>query len=782
MHAANSQKQNVAVGSVVSVSGEEFEILEELGRGGMGCVYKAMRRGLERNVAIKFLFESEDTQATQRFLREAKLLAALSHPNIVRVDAVKAEGSPFIVMELVEGQTLAKVFETQKTLSPEQFVKYFDQLLSALEHLHREGLVHRDIKPSNIMVTTDDTIKLMDFGIAKDLEGQRETSQSMTRTGAIVGSPWYMSPEQCRAEKPDARSDLYSVGCVMYEAIAGKPPFQGENALEVMYAHINSQVTTENELALPAFSALVLKAIEKDPADRFQTAQEMRDQLHDKGAATTTRASRARRRHAKLRVATLPYLVLFTIFLAAIGWFIFTGHRHNSGAESESVGSAVQLVDDARKRFSHAGTTASVKEQARDWQEGISLCQQALNRNPNDMVKYSCYYEIGHAYQIYDPEQGKDFAEKSLELSRSHHTLKDRANALGLVIFYRTRAADWNGVIDAYKERMTIDKGTPLMRTIDTIGLANAYQQSNQIAKADELYKQALAEAKASHNDPAIAGAATELAHNRLVRLKPLEVIPYATLAISKIDKLKPGQGYAQQEIAETSTRCRTVLFHAYQLLGKTEEAKAVLEEAIKSAERQASDNLETRARAARLADLYQSLAMYYLAKGDKHNYFDACDNAIKYAMQFGRMRDPLSLFVFRFWQELERNKPENAEQIGQLAVKYADKSDNHTVRAWGYALIGRAQWRCGKLFEAREALKKAEELALEEPKNASLTDLLLNVYTPRGQTELQAGDAAAAAHYIGLMHNASQQSTATENYKKEAESFFAAYEKSLKH
>ncbi len=239
-------------GSLQSQAGcpDRYEIKSVIGHGGMGIVFQAVDRELGRDVAIKvLLFDgSRDEESQERFLREAKVLAVLNHPNIVRIfsSGLNDKGNPYHVMEFLKGRSLSADL-AEKKMNATQFFSIFTQLMDGMEEAHRNGIVHRDLKPSNIMHCQDadgrDLYKIIDFGIARIQEAGAAAvtgGHTLTRTDAILGSPLYMSPQQCRGERGDERSDIYSIGCIMYECIAGEPPFKGESAFETMYMHMSS--------------------------------------------------------------------------------------------------------------------------------------------------------------------------------------------------------------------------------------------------------------------------------------------------------------------------------------------------------------------------------------------------------------------------------------------------------------------------------------------------------------------------------------------------------------
>lgn len=302
----------------------------------MGSVYRAQQVHLDRAVAIKVLrrHSAKDPVIVQRFRQEARTLSLLSHPNIVSCYGFGIDKQHcFLVMDLVEGTTLREEVEVRGPLSPERFRHVFAQVLSALQHAHEQGVIHRDLKPDNIMLVSDDTgsdiVKLVDFGIAKTDAAASGTEQGLTKTGAFLGSPLYISPEQCSGHAPDARSDLYSVGCVMYFSCCGKAPFESDNVVEVLRHHLADDPEPLPAAIRGATANLISRAMSKDPQDRFACAEDMSAALQASARSNETRKPRRPRcsnRHVALRprqkvflLGTLAASVLLAS-TATIGW------------------------------------------------------------------------------------------------------------------------------------------------------------------------------------------------------------------------------------------------------------------------------------------------------------------------------------------------------------------------------------------------------------------------------------------------------------------------------
>jgi eukaryotic-like serine/threonine-protein kinase len=267
-----------------------YQVGEIIGRGGMADVFEGIDLRLGRKIAIKLLKSdlANDENFESRFAQEAQASAKMAHPTIVRIyDAgeevsTDANGNvrktPFIVMEYVKGKLLRDLMH-EKKLTLSEAVGYAKGVLTALEYSHKAGVVHRDIKASNIMVTEEGQVKVMDFGIARAIS---DSSATQAHTSGIVGTAQYFSPEQARGEAVDSRTDLYSTGVVLYEMLAGRPPFKGDTAVSVAYQHVSEKVTppsTHNPEITPEMDQVVLNALAKDRDERFQTAEEFREHL-----------------------------------------------------------------------------------------------------------------------------------------------------------------------------------------------------------------------------------------------------------------------------------------------------------------------------------------------------------------------------------------------------------------------------------------------------------------------------------------------------------------------
>ncbi|MEU5754831.1 Stk1 family PASTA domain-containing Ser/Thr kinase [Streptomyces sp. NPDC047829] len=263
--------------------GGRYELGPVLGRGGMAEVYHAHDTRLGRQVAVKTLRAdlARDPSFQARFRREAQSAASLNHPAIVAVydtgeDYIDNVSIPYIVMEYVDGSTLRELLHSGRKLLPERTLEMTIGILQALEYSHRAGIVHRDIKPANVMLTRNGQVKVMDFGIARAMG---DSGMTMTQTAAVIGTAQYLSPEQAKGEQVDARSDLYSTGCLLYELLTVRPPFVGDSPVAVAYQHVREEPQAPSVFdpeITPEMDAIVLKALVKDPDYRYQSADEMR--------------------------------------------------------------------------------------------------------------------------------------------------------------------------------------------------------------------------------------------------------------------------------------------------------------------------------------------------------------------------------------------------------------------------------------------------------------------------------------------------------------------------
>jgi eukaryotic-like serine/threonine-protein kinase len=308
-----------------------YRVIEKIGQGGMGEVFHARDERLGRDVAVKIIRPSSADQAdhVRRFEQEARAAAALNHPNIVAIyDVGTDDGSPYIVSELLEGETLRQGL-SKGSLPPSLALEYARQIVEGLIAAHDRRIVHRDLKPENLFVTNDGRIKILDFGVAKlqpppeQVERSPETMTTVTKSGAVVGTVAYMSPEQLRGKPVDHRSDLFSMGSILYEMLSGRRAFRGETEVDTMTAVLREdppEIHVEEGRISPAFQQIVRHCLEKEAANRFQSARDLAFALETLAGSPSARITLSKTRSARfIKLAPWPLALLLALGLFVVG-------------------------------------------------------------------------------------------------------------------------------------------------------------------------------------------------------------------------------------------------------------------------------------------------------------------------------------------------------------------------------------------------------------------------------------------------------------------------------
>ena len=277
--------------------GDRYKLGEMIGTGGMADVYIADDERLSRKVAVKVLRSdlARDPSFVARFRKEAFAAAGLNHPGIVAVYDSGEEPAPYIVMELVSGHTLRELIHDGEHLPIDRVLEIAEGILAALEYSHEQGIVHRDIKPANVMITDQGVVKVMDFGIARALD---DVGATLTSTWNVVGTAQYLSPEQAMGESADYRSDIYSVGCLLYEVLLGRPPYTGDTPVSIAFQHVSGELIKPSSLdaEIPqGLNVLLTVALAKKPIDRYQSASEMLADIRNLRAGRAIKAKVARK-------------------------------------------------------------------------------------------------------------------------------------------------------------------------------------------------------------------------------------------------------------------------------------------------------------------------------------------------------------------------------------------------------------------------------------------------------------------------------------------------------
>lgn len=336
---------------VRTVLSGHFEITALVGIGGMSAVYKARDRNLGRDVAVKLLHPhlASHPASLKRFEQEAKAISHLNHPNIVNVFeyGISPKGQPYLIMDYLAGVSLAGLLREEQHLPIERAVELFIPICDALSHAHKKGILHRDLKPSNVMLIKteqqDHFVKLVDFGLAKLMPGADLEIRQLTQTGEVFGSPLYMSPEQVMGQTLDARSDIFSMGCVMYEVLTGAPPFVADNIMETMYKRVADDVEPPDPaLNIPKeLETLLLVSLTRQPDGRYQSMQELGQDLEliKQGAGTSSKRIRGFKKAQRSRIWSVYMKAAGVIAAAMLPLIVFVSvtslsHEAQGGHES----------------------------------------------------------------------------------------------------------------------------------------------------------------------------------------------------------------------------------------------------------------------------------------------------------------------------------------------------------------------------------------------------------------------------------------------------------------
>lgn len=458
-----------------AIFADHFRLLTILGTGAMATVYKAEDLILQRVVALKLLDATlVDSVAMDRFKVEVKASTLLSHPNIAKVYQFGIfNGQPYMSMEFIEGVTLAELLKEEGKLEAGTVQAIFSSILSALQYAHEQGVLHRDIKPGNIMVRREEDLPgrlvpyLLDFGLAK-LQVAQSQAQTLTAANIPVGTPLYMSPEQCTGAAIDGRADVYSAACVLYECLSGKPPFSGGTAYETMYEHLTRSVPDFDELSGPirvprAVAMVVLRALRKKPQDRQQSAEQFREELEKSFSGSQGVATHPLAKHCKNKTVVLACTVIVLLF-AIVGFSFFlsapesgleqTAHKVHHGLD---VKATRMLLRQASSRFLVIQGSSRNEEQRRKLLNDMLYdVEQGMARDQADLTAeelWQAYYLKG---QVYCELSNR---EKAVQMFKCAAELFPRPGNPGYV--FRLRAA--SGVAQSYSTALMPDKAIEVL-------------------------------------------------------------------------------------------------------------------------------------------------------------------------------------------------------------------------------------------------------------------------------------------------------------------------------
>ncbi len=385
----------------------QYEFLSVIASGGMGTIYEARHVVLNQRVSIKMMQKERlDEKNVKRFKQEAEALAALEHPNIIHVRdyGLTENGQPYMVLDYVEGMSMSQMIQSRGPIPTAFAIEFFIQIADALDHAHERGVLHQDLKPNNIMICepgkTAPYAKLIDFGIAKIINGEA-TPAGLTNTGDILGSPAYMSPEQANGRAVDSRTDIYSLGCVMFEALTGTTPFKGTTALEVIAHKMNTKAPTIVEQSVSEFprglDQIVAKCLEKEPIKRFQSMGQLREELLDvlmnSGATppenTVDPQTAINANHAKKKIVLIVCIAICLVTLATNGVILYRKNAAETARQTEHAESEGRIANEASHVFGSLARPL-IQEGLKNWKPGQSFKLDYQNFD-SDLEEFSHY-------------------------------------------------------------------------------------------------------------------------------------------------------------------------------------------------------------------------------------------------------------------------------------------------------------------------------------------------------------------------------------------------------
>jgi eukaryotic-like serine/threonine-protein kinase len=486
-----------------------YEVVSFVGAGGMGEVYRARDARLERDVALKVLSPrlASDPEALGRFIREARTLSQLSHPNVCTLyDAGQDGATHFIVMEFLEGRTLAAQL-ARGQLAIDQAVEYALQIADGLSKAHAIGVIHRDLKPANVMLTTDGFVKILDFGLSKNLDtgGSVNTTLVTAGSGPVVGTIAYMAPEQTEGARADVRSDIFSFGVMLYEMLTGVRPFDGANVVSTIRRINDATPRPPHEMRPdipPALAAVIAKALEKDPTHRFQSVPELRAQLRsgamrspvpgEQPLSTTDTAAAPRRQIAAQRI--WRYAAIAVVALAAIAAAgIWSGNRGPSIKPNDAIAAAAPAPAIAAEELTQTARRGQALLQRYDRpknvDQAIELFREVIGHDDSNALAHA---GMAEAYLrkdgiTPDPKWQKLAAESARRAVELNGDLAVAHLAVAMVALREGRRDD---ALRALERARDLEP-----RNVDGLRYFGEYYRTTDPARAEELYRAAVAAA-----------------------------------------------------------------------------------------------------------------------------------------------------------------------------------------------------------------------------------------------------------------------------------------------
>ena len=715
-----------------------YRIIEQLGEGGMGTVYLAEDLTLGRRVAIKFL-SSTAPQYRARFLREARAVSGLIHPNIAAVFdyGETADDKPYIVMEFIEGKPLSEKLQ-QGSLPLPEAVRVVSLIAAALGEAHHHGVVHRDVKPSNVVLTTRGQVKVVDFGLVKEIQEDQIAENlsegslgTQTRSDVIVGTPLYLSPEQAKGKKVDGRSDLFALGTVLYECITGQSAFTGASVIEIgaQILHVTPTLPSQLNSRIPAeLDRITMKAMEKDVSARYQKAEELIADLQavvpmldadDSGiTGRTTGTIKAPRTHSASALTTIsetirrPRLSLATFVLAilavaVVSWFLFRWWKPAPYRPNQQAQEFYDQGNDALRKGSFL--------------QASKAFEQAVNSDPNFPLAHARLAEALFELDYWD--KARDEMLKALALVPNRSELA-RSDDLYLEAINSTVMRNFTGAIAAYQELVRLSPDDPKVH----VDLGRAYEKNDEVKKALESH------IAATQLTPQYPAAFLRVA------IQYTEQVDLPT-ALTNLDKAQglfeaAGNYEGQAEVAyqrgtlldkfERSEEGRPHLMRALELakasanqyqevktllkLGNTffrtnpEEARRLINQAIAIARTAGIDSQVKRG----LVDLGNSYIVTSEFNEAEKYYRESLEMAQKQKDQRNAARALVAMGI-----ALQRQtKPDEALSYFQKALPFYQPGGYRRELLQLYALLARAQYQKGEYEVARKGFEDHLKLA----------------------------------------------------------------------
>lgn len=601
-----TQAEQLLPGNIVA---EKYQIISLLGRGGMGAVYRVKQIFLDQDLALKVLAHSSTTDDThvRRFQIEGKAAFKLNHPNLVKVTdfGLLEDHAPYLVMEFIEGMTLAEFLKKEKQPAIDTVLKIVAQACLGLAYAHQNSVVHRDVKPSNIMLVNgkeigeEGSVKIVDFGIAKVLNDQGEI-QTLTQTGEVFGSPYYMSPEQCSGTAIDQRTDVYSLGCVLFEALTGTPPHVGQSPLRTMMLH-QTEVTPSLQQASmgrefpPALEIIVKKMLEKEPSARYTDLGLVANDLANlvRGKASTFDQSLEENTAKSLQFKRVKMLIAAStlVLLAIAGWQFSLNSRLEEASKPEVPVEVISQVNQQSKNQGEGNTEITSWPPAFSDRENkqYEITADQLKekseqlRNAKPITPVATFNQGTTLYKIEFPKCGIGSISNALNNQLSHGAIKYEGRLAEGTIYFSTKGPY---VFSVQKVRFPQTFASPsILEKFDKNMLNGlALEQGSNFADLSEPIQGEMVEMSVERmlrtaamwkNLQVISLHDVNLSEQSIRQLNTMKGLKYASFSVAKNSKLLSQQPFIKQLSEVSLIRCDPSNFLAE--LSKSTQLKVLI-------------------------------------------------------------------------------------------------------------------------------------------------------------------------------------------------------------